>query len=37
MALEVSGERREALRIAARKLGMGRRDFYALLVENADL
>jgi len=37
MALEVSGDRREALRIGARKLGMGRKDFYSLLIENADL
>lgn len=36
-ALEISGERREAMRIAARELRLGRRDFYALLLENEDL
>lgn len=37
VALEISGERREAMRIAARELRLGRREFYALLLENEDL
>ena len=36
-ALDITGERREAMRIAARELGLGRREFYSLLVENEDL
>lgn len=37
VALTLSGDRREAMRIAARELGLGRRDFYSLLLENEDL
>lgn len=36
-ALKMSGERREAMRMAARELRLGRRDFYTLLLENEDL
>ncbi|MEN8165720.1 MAG: SAM-dependent methyltransferase, partial [Acidobacteriota bacterium] len=36
-ALDVAGERREAMRIAARELRLSRREFYALLLENEDL
>ncbi len=36
-ALDITGERREALRNAARELHLGRREFYALLLENEDL
>lgn len=36
-ALEIVGERREAMRIAARELGLDRREFYALLIENEDV
>ncbi len=36
-ALELTGERREAMRTAALGLGLGRREFYALLLENEDL
>ncbi len=36
-ALDIAGERREAMRIAARELRLGRREFYALLLENEDL
>ncbi len=35
-ALELTGERREAMRTAAVGLGLGRREFYALLLENED-
>jgi len=36
-ALDATGERREAMRTAARELRLGRREFYALLIENEDL
>ncbi len=36
-ALKLTGERREAMRTAAREMGLGRRAFYALLLENEDL
>jgi len=35
-ALAVSGERSDAMKCAARALGLGRRDFYALLLEAED-